>query len=77
MNNSVLPILPAVYDSLFQFAQSDGFLANWETAFGTNYDSVKTTELRQRWQSRDFSELPAIEVVGDGVLGSEIGRAHV
>ena len=73
MNNSVLPILPAVYDSLFQFAQSDGFLANWETAFGTNYDSVKTTELRQRWQSRDFSELPAIEVVGDGVLGSASG----
>jgi len=43
MNSTLLPILPAVYDILFDFAQSDGFWANLETAFGTNYDVVKAT----------------------------------
>jgi len=64
-----LPLFPAVYDSLFDFAQSDGFWANWQTAFGRNHDVIKATELRQQWQSRDFSELPSIEVVSGEILG--------
>jgi hypothetical protein len=36
MNSTLLALLPAVYDILFDFAQSDGFWANLETAFGTN-----------------------------------------
>jgi hypothetical protein len=73
MTSSLLPILPAVDDVLFNFAQSDGFWANLETAFGTSYDVVKATELRQQWQSRNFSQLPPIEVLSDEVLGTANG----
>jgi hypothetical protein len=38
MTAILLPILPAVYDILFNFAQSDGFWANLETAFGASTD---------------------------------------
>jgi Ca2+-binding RTX toxin-like protein len=73
MNSSLLPLLPAVYDILFDFAQSDGFWANWQTAFGASFDIIKATELRQQWQSRDFSQLPLIEVVSGEVLGMANG----
>ncbi|NCR10802.1 MAG: endo-1,3-1,4-beta-glycanase ExsH, partial [Microcystis aeruginosa LG13-11] len=73
MTSTLLPIIPAIYDVLFDFAQSDGFWANLETAFGTSYDVVKATELRQQWQSRNFSQLPPIEVVNSSVLGSANG----
>jgi hypothetical protein len=69
MNSTLLPLLPAVYDILFDFAQSDGFWANLETAFGTSYDVVKATQLRQQWQSRDFSQLPPITVKNLGNSG--------
>jgi len=69
MSSSLLPSLSAVYDALFNFAQSDGFWANLETAFGTNYDVIKATELRQQWQSRNFSQLPEIEVVNSKSYG--------
>jgi Ca2+-binding RTX toxin-like protein len=72
MTSFLWPILPAVDDVLFNFAQSDGFWANLET-FGANYDVVKATELRQHWQSRDFSQLPSIEVLSDEVLGTANG----
>ncbi|MFM7439086.1 MAG: hypothetical protein ACKO2V_10865, partial [Snowella sp.] len=73
MTSSLLPILPAVYNVLFNFAQSDGFWANWQTAFGTSYDVSTATELRQQWGSRNFSQLPLIEVVSGGVLGTANG----
>ncbi|MFM6202199.1 MAG: hypothetical protein ACKPE1_24200 [Dolichospermum sp.] len=73
MTPSLLPILPAVDDILFNFAQSDGFWANLENAFGTNYDVVKATQLRQQWQSRNFGQLPPIEVLSDEVLGMANG----
>ncbi|WP_288087035.1 SBBP repeat-containing protein, partial [Microcystis sp. LE19-41.2A] len=60
-------------DVLFNFAQSDGFWANLETAFGTNYDVVKATELRQQWKSRNFSQIPPIEVLSGEVLGTAKG----
>ncbi|AKV70102.1 beta strand repeat-containing protein [Microcystis panniformis] len=73
MTSTLLPILPAVDDVLFNFAQSDGFWANLETAFGTSYDVVKATQLRQQWQSRNFSQIPPIEVLSDEVLGTANG----
>jgi hypothetical protein len=73
MTSPLLPILPAVYDVLFDFAQSDGFWANLAIAFGTSYDVVKATELRQQWQSRNFSQIPPIEVLSDEVLGTANG----
>ena len=48
MTSSLLPIIPAVDDILFNFAQSDDFYANLATAFGTSYDVVKATELQQQ-----------------------------
>ncbi|MDY7050444.1 MAG: Calx-beta domain-containing protein, partial [Microcystis panniformis WG22] len=39
----------------------------------TSYDLVKATQLRQQWQSRDFSQLPEIEVLSDEVLGTANG----
>ncbi|NCS46422.1 MAG: VCBS repeat-containing protein, partial [Microcystis aeruginosa BS11-05] len=77
MNSYLLPIIPAVDDILFNFAQSDGFWANLATAFGTNYDVVKATQLRQQWQSRDFSQLPPIEVLSGEVLGTAKGAYAV
>ncbi|WP_233271344.1 Calx-beta domain-containing protein [Microcystis aeruginosa] len=77
MTPTLLPSLPAIYDVLFYFAQSDGFWANLETAFGTNYDVVKATELRNQWQSRNFSQLPPIEVLSDEVLGTAKGAYAV
>ncbi|MFY7884808.1 MAG: Calx-beta domain-containing protein [Dolichospermum sp.] len=73
MTSTLLPLLPAVYDVLFNFAQSDGFWANLETAFGTSYDVVKATELQQQWKSRNFSQIPPIEVLSDEVLGTANG----
>ncbi|WP_301951353.1 Calx-beta domain-containing protein, partial [Microcystis aeruginosa] len=73
MTSTLLPIFPPIDDVLFDFAQSDGFWANLETAFGTSYDVVKATELRQQWQSRNFSQIPEIEVVNSSVLGSANG----
>ncbi|BCU13925.1 SBBP repeat-containing protein [Microcystis aeruginosa] len=73
MTSTLLPILPAVDDVLFNFAQSDGFWANLAIAFGTSYDVVKATELRQQWKSRNFSQLPPIEVLSPQVLGTAKG----
>ncbi len=44
-----------------------------ETAFGTSYDVVKATQLRQQWQSRNFGQIPPIEVLSDEVLGTANG----
>ncbi len=60
MTYSLLPILPVVDDVLFNFAQSDEFWANLAIAFGTSYDVVKATQLRQQWHSRNFSQIPPI-----------------
>ena len=73
MTLSLLSIIPAVDDVLFNFAQSDDFWANLATAFGTNYDVMKATELQRQWQSRDFSKLPSIEVLSGEVLGAANG----
>jgi len=77
MTSTLLAIIPAVDDILFNFAQSDDFWANLATAFGTSYDVVKATQLRQQWQSRNFSQLPPIEVLSDEVLGTAKGAYAV
>ncbi|ELP52440.1 hemolysin-type calcium-binding repeat family protein [Microcystis aeruginosa TAIHU98] len=77
MTLSLLAIIPAVYDILFDFAQSDGFWANLVTAFGASYDVVKATELQQQWKSRNFSQIPPIEVLSDEVLGTAKGAYAV
>ena len=73
MTSTLLPSFPVVDDVLFNFAQSDDFWADLETAFGASYDLVKATELRQQWRSRNFSQLPPIEVLSREVLGTANG----
>ncbi len=73
MTSTLLPLLPSVYDVLFDFAQSDGFWANLAIAFGTSYDVVKATQLQQQWKSRNFSQIPPIEVLSGEVLGTANG----
>ncbi|MDB9426967.1 Calx-beta domain-containing protein [Microcystis aeruginosa CS-564/01] len=77
MTSTLLPIIPPLDDILFNFAQSDGFWANLAIAFGTSYDVVKATQLRQQWQSRNFSQLPPIEVFSDEVLGTANGAYSI
>jgi hypothetical protein len=57
MTSALFPILPALDDVLFNFAQSDGFWANLETAFGTSYDVVKATQLRETEKTGFFEKL--------------------
>ncbi|MBE8994971.1 Calx-beta domain-containing protein [Microcystis aeruginosa] len=77
MTSTLLQIIPPVDDILFNFAQSDGFWVNLAIAFGTSYDVVKATQLRQQWQSRNFSQLPPIEVFSDEVLGTANGAYSI
>jgi hypothetical protein len=72
MNYSLLPILPAVYDILFNFAQSDGFWANWETAFGANYDVV--AQINQNDTPSDEGEYFSTLVRGQSLTAQEIAR---
>ena len=63
MTSTLLPLLPAVYDILFDFAQSDGFWVNLETAFGTSYDVVKATQLPLReTEKTGFFEKPVFYI---------------
>ncbi|MDJ0843582.1 MAG: Calx-beta domain-containing protein, partial [Crocosphaera sp.] len=70
MAHSLSAVVPTVFDSLFDFAQSDGFWDTISIAFGTNYDVTKITEIRTQWQNQEFSQLPEIEVISDGILGN-------
>ncbi|MDJ0658041.1 MAG: Calx-beta domain-containing protein [Crocosphaera sp.] len=46
MTDSLSPVLPTLFDALFDFAQSDEFWNNVAIAFGTEYDVTKITEIR-------------------------------
>ncbi|MFN7678507.1 MAG: calcium-binding protein, partial [Cyanobacteriota bacterium] len=65
--------LADVYAHLFRFAQADAFWANWQTAFGSDYDVIKAAQIRQRWANRNFAELPTIEIQPQVVLGTAQG----
>jgi predicted PhzF superfamily epimerase YddE/YHI9 len=68
-----LPFLTFLLISLSISTYCKGEMLPWQTAFGTSYDVVKATELRQQWRSRNFSQLPSIEVLSDEVLGTANG----
>ncbi|MGK7878704.1 MAG: Calx-beta domain-containing protein [Crocosphaera sp.] len=70
MTDSLTAFLPTVFDSLFDFAQSDGFWDNIAIAFGTDYDVAEAEEIRTQWQNREFSQLPEIEIISDAILGN-------
>jgi Ca2+-binding RTX toxin-like protein len=65
--------LQLAQQKLTEFAQSNDFASKMETAFGSQLDRSKLTEIGYRWPQRDFSELPAIEVLQNGELGTASG----
>jgi Ca2+-binding RTX toxin-like protein len=65
--------LQLAQQKLTAFAGRNDFAAKMEIAFGSQLDRSKLTDLGQRWQQGDFSELPAIEVLQNGELGTANG----
>jgi Ca2+-binding RTX toxin-like protein len=69
--------LQLAQQKLSQFAGQDDFAAQMEIAFGRQVDRSQLTALGQRWQQGDFGELPAIEVLENGELGTANGAYAV
>jgi hypothetical protein len=65
--------LQLAQQKLTEFAGQDGFATKMELAFGRQIDRATLTNLGQRWQQGDFGELPAIEVLQNGELGTANG----
>ena len=66
-------VLAAVYQQLTAFAGLESFWTKFEAIFGTNYNVGIAQSLRSQWQSGNFSQLPAIQVIDDQVLGNARG----
>jgi Ca2+-binding RTX toxin-like protein len=65
--------LQLVQQKLSEFARQDDFAAKMEIAFGSQLDRSLLTNLLQQWQQGDFSQLPAIEILEKGELGTANG----
>jgi Ca2+-binding RTX toxin-like protein len=65
--------LQLTQQKLAEFAAQDDFAAKMELAFGSKIDRATLTNLGQRWQQSDFGELPEIEVLQNGELGTANG----
>ncbi|QHV00554.1 Calx-beta domain-containing protein, partial [Synechocystis sp. CACIAM 05] len=61
--------LSAVYENLIQFADSPHFWQDLEIIFGSSFNRAKAEELRQQWQAEDFSQLPPIRILDQGMAG--------
>ncbi|MFM7580900.1 MAG: hypothetical protein ACKO5Q_28715, partial [Microcystaceae cyanobacterium] len=66
-------VLAAVYQQLTAFASWDSFWSKFDTVFGADYNFLIAQSLWSQWQGGDFSQLPAIQVVSDEVLGNARG----
>ncbi|GGA59294.1 calcium-binding protein [Okeania sp. KiyG1] len=60
-------------EALGDFATSPNFLANLETAFGSDLDFEKAAELAAAWGAGDFSGLPEIEVRPSNEINGAMG----
>jgi RTX calcium-binding nonapeptide repeat (4 copies) len=58
---------------LTAFAGRNDFIAQMELAFGRQLDRSQLANLEQRWLQGDFTELPLIEVLENGELGTARG----
>jgi Ca2+-binding RTX toxin-like protein len=65
--------LQLTQQKLTEFAECSDFAAKMEIAFGHHIDRSKVLDLGKRWQRKDFGELPAIEVLQNGELGTARG----
>ncbi|MEB3341347.1 calcium-binding protein [Okeania sp.] len=60
-------------DALMNFATNPNFLRNLETAFGSDLDLEKATELATVWGTGDFRGLPEIEVRSNSEMNGAMG----
>ena len=67
--------LSAVHQSLVGFAQSPDFWRKLAIIFGDEFDRAKAEQLQQQWQAEDFSQLPLIRVLDQGMDGAWGGYA--
>jgi subtilisin family serine protease len=65
---SLSTYLNSVYAFLTDFAVGESFWTTFNAVYGTDYDVAKAAAIRHRWASRDFTDLPTIEVVSDQKL---------
>jgi hypothetical protein len=62
---------------LAQFANSETYYQRLTEIFGNQYDTSKAETLRIQWQTGDFSNLPAIEVIDGDTLGNARGAYSI
>ncbi|WP_223343036.1 MULTISPECIES: hypothetical protein [unclassified Synechocystis] len=61
--------LNAVHQNLVQFAHSPDFWRKLAIIFGAEFDRAQAEQLQQQWQAEDFSQLPTIRVLDQGMAG--------
>ena len=66
-------LLELTYQELQTFSESDDFWNLFDTAFGKGYNRTAATKLRSQWQSGDFSQFPAVEIISSSILGNANG----
>ena len=62
-----------VGQQLSDFARLENFWFNFNTIFGTQYNSSLAEAIRSQWESGDFSQLPLIKVINGQILKSARG----
>jgi Tol biopolymer transport system component len=62
---------------LSQFANSETYYQRLTEIFGNQYDTSKAETLRIQWQTGDFSNLPAVEVIDSDILGNARGAYSI
>jgi Ca2+-binding RTX toxin-like protein len=65
--------LDSVKAQLTQLATQANFESIITTAFGTNIEAAKISQLRQDWLAGDFSVIPQIKILSNGELGGANG----
>ncbi len=65
--------LQLAQQKLTNFAGRSDFATQMELAFGNQLDRSQLTNLEQLWQQGNFGELPSLEVLENGELGTAIG----
>jgi hypothetical protein len=73
-NYTTLSILPEkLGQQLIDFATLESFWFDFDTVFGTQYNSTLAETIRLQWESGNFSQLPPIEVISGQILKAARG----
>ncbi|MCH4905443.1 hypothetical protein GSN00_13935 [Cylindrospermopsis raciborskii CHAB3438] len=65
--------LSIVYTQLSDFSESSNYYQILSTAFGNNYNRKIAEKLKLYWQQVNFTQIPQIEILDGGILGSAYG----